>query len=145
MKNSFKAILAVLMVATLTVGCSNVEKILPKKDGKWKIVSVKYEEYVNNTLDSTAIEPGVGEFYEFVKDGTGTFTDPDTSYAFEWSVNDDKDEVTMCVDFFGGGTQFCFTNTVLTSEKNNQTWFYSDKVSGDVNWIDQTVELERVE
>lgn len=139
---SFKTLALSAIIAIVAVGCNKVEKILPKKDGTWRAVSITDAQYVNNTLDTTYVDNNPGETYTFVKDGTGSMTDTDTTIAFSWTVNDDNDQITLCVDFLG--VQFCQPMDVLESSKDAQTWFYSDKAAGDTDWYESTMELERV-
>lgn len=145
MKTSVKAFAIAALMAIVAVGCSKIEKILPKKDGKWKGESVEVKEYVSNTLDSTYTEiPNDSDgVWEFLKDGEGNIILPDTTMPFTWTVNDDNDEVTICQSF--GSAQICFTQTVLESEKNRQVWFFTSKETGDTNWTEQTTTMVRVD
>lgn len=145
MKSSVKALLLATLVAFVAVGCSKVEKILPKKDGKWKQTSAKYEYYVNGTLDSTWTETATdsADVWEFLKDGMGNIISTDTTLPFTWSVNDDNDKVTICFDFLG--LQICSTSEVLESSKNKQVWFSTDEEAGDSMWTETTGTMERVD
>lgn len=145
MKASVKALALAMLVALVAVGCSKVEKILPKKDGKWKMESAKYDWYMNGTLDSTWTEMGTdsSDIWEFLKDGAGNIISTDTTLPFTWSVNDDNDAVTICQSF--SGISFCVTQEVLESSKNEQVWFYSDKEAGDSTWTETTGTMVRVE
>ncbi|MFN8397193.1 MAG: hypothetical protein U0176_21395 [Bacteroidia bacterium] len=144
MKASVKALALAMLVALVAVGCSKVEKILPKKDGMWKQTSAKYDWYNNSTLDSSWTETAgdSADVWEFLKDGVGNIISTDTTMAFTWSVNDDNDAVTICQSF--SGLSFCVTMDVLESEKNKQVWFYSDKETGDSTWTETTSTMERV-
>lgn len=145
MKASVKALALAMLVALVAVGCSKVEKILPKKDGKWKQTSAKYDWYNNNTLDSSWTETATdsADVWEFLKDGVGNIISTDTTTAFTWSVNDDNDVVTICQSF--SGLSFCVAMDVLESEKNKQVWFFSDKETGDSTWTETTSTMERVD
>lgn len=140
---TFKVLALTALMAIVIVGCSKVEKILPKKDGTWKTTSSVSRVYVNSALDTTITQTtGFDETVTFEKDGIGSITDPDTTIAFTWTVNDNQDEVTMCFDF--GGISLCQTSTVLESEKDKQVWMTSDKASGDVDWTETDATMERV-
>ncbi len=141
---AFKVLTLTVLLAIVAVGCSKVEKILPKKEGTWKTTSSVSRVYVNSALDTTiTTTSGLVDTYKFEKDGIGTYTDADTSVAFTWAVNDDQDEVTMCFDF--AGLQICSKSTVLESEKDKQVWTSTDKVDGDVDWTETDATLERVD
>lgn len=129
--------LAIVMVVAVS-SCNKVEKILPKQDGTWTIKSQVSREYESDSLVSTDTETNVGTIF-FDKEGTGTFTDADTTTAFTWSVNDDGDVVTICQSF--AGINFCIDNTVVESSKDAQSWT-STQVDGTYR-SETDMELER--
>jgi hypothetical protein len=142
---SLKGIALIALTAMVAVGCNKIEKILPKKDGEWKVTEITFREYTNGGLDTTYIESNSGEIYTFEKDGTGELRDGTDVYDLTWEVNDDNDVVKICVAFFGPSVFICFDNTVLESEKNRQVWTNTDKETGDTTWTESDVTLERVE
>lgn len=139
-----KVIAAILILGAFVAACGKVEKILPKKDGTWKIAQIDYREYSTAGLDSSYTDLTSSESYEFDKDGTGTVTDGSDIVAFTWSVSNDGDEISICYDILGG-IFFCVKNEVLESEKNRQVWTNTDKEDGDSTWTESDVTLERVD
>jgi hypothetical protein len=133
------------MVVIASVGCNKVEKILPKKDGEWKATEIIYRDYTNGSLDTTYFETDLSEIYTFEKDGTGSITDGTDTADLTWEVNDEGDEIRLCVAFSGSSVFFCFDNTILESEKDRQVWLGTDKETGDTTWTENEVTLERVE
>jgi len=145
MKSFIKVFAVTLMLAVVAVSCGKVEKILPKKDGKWKTTSTSTAIYMNSVLDTTVVtlSNDSSDVMEFLKDGVGNVISTDTTTSFTWSVNDNNDEITICQTFLS--VQLCVTSTILESSKNEMTWFYTDKVTGDTNWSESTSINTRVE
>ncbi len=130
--------IVVALIAIVAVGCGKVEKILPKKDGTWKVTKQEQRDYQNDVLQSTDTEITITEMV-FKKDGSGTYVDGGTTYAITWSVNDDNDEFTMCEDF--AGASVCFTYDIIESKSDSQVWFLELSDGNDRTEVD--IELER--
>lgn len=142
MKN-FKVFAFALVAAFAIVSCSNVEKILPKKDGLWQGTSVNTKSYVDGTLASEETQTDSLGTTMFSDDGTGEFFafDGTSDGTFTWSFDKDNDQVTITQDGFS------IVFDVLESEKNSQTWFTSIEAEflGITTLTEITQSLERVE
>lgn len=95
---TFKAMALAAFVAIALTACNNVEKILPKKDGRWDVSRVEAKTYFSGVLASdTVITDGNG-FMVFNSDGTGYTEDEngtkDAGSDFTWTADDDKISVT---------------------------------------------------
>lgn len=140
MKN-FKVIALFLLSAFIMVGCSNTEKILAKKDGKWAIASQSDKYYTDGVLDSEEVATtGLG-FIIFEDDGTGEFESDAgvASDSFNWSFADDKVTITS------GGLGLVYD--VLESDKDAQKWSTSIEIEflGSVSRTDSELSLERAD
>jgi hypothetical protein len=135
---AIQSFLIVALIAVVAVGCGKVEKILPKKDGKWKTTKQEQRYYENDVLQSTTTDITTTSF-TFQKDGTGSLVDNGSTDAFTWSVNSDNDEITLCQDF--GGVSICFTYDIVESKSTTQVWFGEIVDGSDRTEMD--IELER--
>jgi hypothetical protein len=128
----------IALIAIVAVGCGKVEKILPKKDGVWKVTKQEYRSYENDVLQLTETDITVTS-YTFKDDGSGTYLEGGVNTAFTWSINSDNDKITLCQDFLG--VSICFTYDILESSGKAQEWFLSivDGTSRD----EYNVNLER--
>lgn len=135
---SIKLIASTLILTAALTSCNKVEKILPKQDGTWTIKSQTTREYDNGTLVSTETETNAGTVF-FDKEGTGSWTDADTTLPFTWTVNSDGDVVTICQSFLG--IQFCIPNTVVESSKDAQSW--TSVIEDGTDRTETDTELER--
>lgn len=142
MKN-FKVFAFALVAAFAIVSCSNVEKILPKKDGLWQGTSVNTKTYVDDVLDSEETQTDSLGTARYNSDGTGEFfaEDGTSEGTFNWSYNKDNDQVTITQDGIG------LVYDVLTSEKNSQTWSTSFSIEflGVTTRTEVTQSMTRVE
>jgi hypothetical protein len=138
MKN-LKALLVVAVVAVAMVGCTKLEKVLPKGDGVWKTTSEVTVEYVNNVVDTTYSTPASElSTYTFNSDGTGSVAYDGQTDNFTWSANSDGDQITLVPE----GTSLAVAIEVLESSAKAQKWFYSfDYGNGDRD--ETTIDLER--
>jgi hypothetical protein len=111
--------LAVALVALIAVGCGKVEKILPRKDGLWKVTSETVTEFVNGVQDTTYTDTDSLSIVMFADDGTGYSTDFDgkNKLPFEWSVNSDNDQITIT-----DSTTIPLVFDVLESSNKEMTW-----------------------
>ena len=139
----FSAIMFTVAAVVLMTACNNVEKILPKKDGTWNISMITETETVNRTVTSDTTYSPVGTSFTFDKDGTGTYTEPDTTDSFTWAYNDDNETITMTLASF----PLAIVYDVLESSKDAQTWRYTFTFDDgtDVEVDESTFELERAE
>ena len=130
-------ILAVVAVAMMS--CNKVEKILPKKDGIWKVTQMTQTDYKNGTQTSTETQTDSLPTYTFNKDGSGSYTDGVDSGTFEWSVNSDNDKITLTEQGFG------ITMDVVESKKKTQKWQWNvESTVADTTFKTETVmDLER--
>lgn len=131
--------LCVTGLAIILTSCGGAENVLPRKDGTWVVSTQIVREYIANTLDTTYTETNVGTAV-FNKDGSGTWSDADTTYATTWSADDKAETVTWCQDY--AGTTFCVTYDVLESSGKQQKWstMYN---SGSGNYQEVEVTLDR--
>jgi hypothetical protein len=135
---TIQSFIVVALIAIVAVGCGKVEKILPKKDGTWKVTKQEQREYQNDVLQSTDTEITTTEM-TFQKDGSGTYVEGGSSFTFNWSVNDDNDKLDFCQDF--GGASICVTYDIVESSANAQTWYLEIVDGSDRTEFD--LELER--
>ena len=139
---SFKFLAIVAIMAIVAVGCGKVEKILPKKDGRWAGKSADVKVYFDDVLTfSEVTTDSLGESI-FEKDGTGTMIDAEGGEsAFTWSVNDENDVITITDT---SNTPMAYD--ILESEKDLQTWFYTatEDFLGTAIKTEITMVMERV-
>jgi hypothetical protein len=116
---STKLFAVVALVALIAVGCGNVEKILPKKDGLWVGKSQTVTVFANGVQDTSYTETDSLGQMMFEKDGGGYSADyaGNNKVNFTWSVNADNDQVTV-TDTSGVPIVF----DVLESSGKEQTW-----------------------
>jgi hypothetical protein len=136
--NTVKSFLLIALIAIVAVGCGKVEKILPKKDGVWKVVKQEQRIYENNVLVETLTDISVTSF-TFKDDDSGTYVDDGTTYPFTWSVNDDNDEISLCET--DSGVSICLAYTILESDNKTQEWFLT--IADDSIRTEFNINLER--
>jgi hypothetical protein len=142
---SFKIFAFAAMLAVIAVGCNKVEKILPKKDGKWAGTSQTVAVYWDGTLLTTDTQTDSLGTITFEKDGRGTAYDynGDVASTFAWEVNADNDKITINDD----STTTDMTYDIQESSKDAQKWFGSTSVTDSLLGTfktDITMEMERV-
>jgi hypothetical protein len=137
-------IAGLILLATVTVGCSKELKVLlPKAEGKWTSASILTKMYVNSTLDSSFTLTD-GSTYTFEKTGAGTRVDGSgTSRNLTWVVNPKGDIVNICYPTVS--TVPCADYFVLSSTKDRQEWRVT--TAGGVNgeWMEQDYLLTRAQ
>ena len=142
MKN-FKVFALALVTAFALYSCSNVEKILPKKDGRWNVTSQTDEEYVDGVLITTTSTTDSLPTWQFNSDGTGEVFEFGGASAgtINWVYDDNNETVTITQD--GIGLAF----SVIESSKDAQTWTSSIEfeVLGVVSRTDSRYQLARAE
>ena len=142
MKN-FKVFALALVTAFALYSCSNVEKILPKKDGLWNVTSQTDEEYEDGTLVTTTTTTDSLPSWMFNSDGTGEVFEfgGASGGTFNWVYDDNNESVTITQD--GLGLAF----TVVESSKDAQTWTSSLEIdfAGTIFRTDSRYELARAE
>ena len=95
-------ILVMLVVAGVFTACCNVEKVLPKKEGDWKVTNATTSVFVDGqaqTTDSTST-PDEDVIYHFDEGGTGSYQEGSQSSDFAWSYNKDTEQITITQDGF---------------------------------------------
>jgi len=131
-----------LVAAAMVTGCSNTEKILTKKDGRWEITTSTFELYTNGVLDDSG-EWETPQFVTFNDDGTATYEDPNDAdfadYTVTWSFNSDNDQMSVNESYedtnFSLSANYIFD--VLESSNNAQSWLSSnteDSIRLDLRW-----------
>lgn len=138
----FLFVFAVLFIGLAS--CSKekrIERQLVKKDGKWKITSVDYKYYLDNTLQSSANFPNAGTI-EFNKKGSFVMTitlsgSPQTTGG-TWTNS--KDAITIISD---GNTSVLKIVDGPKKDKMNleETDYYNDTAEKEV----YTYHLERAD
>lgn len=112
--------LVILGIALIALGCNQQERFLFRKDGTWRTTKETQRVYINGNLSFTDTDIHTTEVY-FNKEGTGTLITDGETEATTWSMNDDGDELTICV-LEGNSTSTCMTIDVLIAEKDKQVW-----------------------
>lgn len=150
---ALKLILPMLLLAALMVGCGKVEKVLPKKDGKWQVTSQETRYYTHDNLDSMEVLTSGLPVYTFNSDGTGSVTEGSNTTAFVWSVEDDSDDddfiddsdddINICQEF--GGAQVCLEWDVRESSNKTQKWSAEIEDPSDDTKIEIDMNMERVD
>lgn len=108
----------VALVAFSLTSCNNVEKILPKQDGKWAVSAEQHVEYdLNGDLDTMYTDYNTG-FYIFEDDGTGMYQDENGNDdgEFEWATTEDKIILSEGL--------FALTFDITESSKKSQRWAF---------------------
>lgn len=106
---AFKMFAMVAIAAIALTSCNNVEKILPKKDGRWDVTRVEAKTYFDGQLaNDTVITEDLG-FVFYAEDGTGYSEDEagvkvDGS-EFTWTTDDETLTIT--------DTSGTYTSTIL--------------------------------
>lgn len=110
---AFKFLALAAIFGFAFTSCTNVEKILPKKDGRWDVTSVDSKIYFDGVLAvDTVITDGNG-FIVFNSDGTGYTEDEartkDAGSDFTWTADNDQITITDSSD--------TYTSDVLEASK----------------------------
>jgi hypothetical protein len=118
-------LLFVVVVALVAfTACANLEKILPQNTGTWTAttgaISV-FEDGVAITSDSTVNFNG-SVTYLFNEDGTGVYTEDGNSEDFNWTYNDEAEQLTIETD----GLPVVYD--VLEFSKDEMTLFFSFEI-----------------
>lgn len=129
--------------ASATGGCNQVNKILPRADGEWKVTQVITRHYTSSGLSSTTTLTYHDLIYKFLKNGTGNLAQDSSTQNFTWEVSDDQDAVTLCVEGSGSSAIQCTTYTVVESGKDAQLWATTDQATSDSSWTESDLTLER--
>jgi hypothetical protein len=78
----------------------------------------------------------------FNKDGSGSWTDADTTVATTWTADDNAETVTWCQTY--SGLAFCVVYDVLESSSKQQKWTTKfDSGSGNFEEIDVTLDRKK--
>ncbi|MFN8397192.1 MAG: hypothetical protein U0176_21390 [Bacteroidia bacterium] len=125
----------------LVLGCSKIDKILPRQDGLWNVVNLNTITYVDDSLVSNTDETdSLGRYY-FDKQGIGYLEDALGERSdFTWEVNEENDWVTL-TDTSGAATVM----EVVESSNKEQVWttsLYQDN-QGVITRRDITATLNR--
>lgn len=123
-----KRIFITSLIPLLLLGCSNLENILPKDDGKWNLARVVEEFALDEGLIYQGDTTNLGTM-TFAEDGLLTLVYADSSEEkLRWSYDKSDDEVTVMGWEFSveaGGATFSRTEFVFRvqeSTADTQLW-----------------------
>lgn len=141
MKSKILSFSAILFSVLLLASCAKLDKVLVKKDGKWKVTRTRIKitsggipisDVTNNTPNLT---------YTFEKDNKGTITDASgTNTPFTWAADDDAETITVV----SGGltTVWNLTENEKKSIKGKSS--YSINIFGTVSSYESEIDMERI-
>lgn len=113
--------IALFMIGIMQlVSCSNPDKVLPKKDGKWDLTQTYGSDTEVGTMD-------------FSKDGEVTVTIDGSTEQYEWDYSEDKKTMTLSQ----AGSSFARIFEVKETKSKYEKWVLNH--SGSL----ETWELER--
>lgn len=102
----------------LVVGCTKIEKILPRQEGLWNVVNLNTITYVDDSLVANVDETDSLDRFYFDKQGIGYTEDfLGERSDFTWEVNAENDWVTI-TDTSGFATVY----EVVESSNKEQVW-----------------------
>ena len=134
----------VIGICLLLVACGKPDKVLPKNEGLWRVVSMSDQVFQSNSLViDTTFEVAFTEEYFFKDDGTGTFLDGSFSADFTWSYSNDTKNLRLT---FTEPTLLIWDYQVLQSKRKSQSWLIDYSIpSGSPDRLERTFGLERIE
>ena len=127
----------------LGTACSRPNKVLPKKEGLWKISEVREQVFESSGLViDTTFQHAFTETYFFKEDGSGVFTDDGFTVDFNWTY--DKTDKVIELAFLAPALVQRYQ--VEKSRRTSQTWLidFSDP-PGSPDRTERTIMLERIE
>lgn len=141
-QNIVYLLLIPVLVGVLTA--CNPDRVLPKKEGLWQVVSIRDQNYSGNAVAIDTTFPGpFPEQYQFNKDGTGTFIDEGNTADFQWEYDSEKQFLTLD---YNPAFQREELIVVERSKRKSQTWLIdSGFPAGLPDRTERTLELERVD
>ena len=121
----------IFALALVAFGCNKEERILFRKDGDWKTTKETQQWYFQGILVQTDTDIHTSEV-TFKKDGTGTAVVDGTTEVISWKINDEGDELRLCM--IEGSISTCFDFDLTESTKEKQVW-HAEVVSEDTRIV----------
>ena len=134
----FSTFLLILLLGSSLTSCGNLDRRLPKNEGRWNLETEHRIEIVNGNVVSDSTQTNLGTLI-FNKDGTGQkFFSTDT-IAIEWSFNKVTDQVTI------NQNSINFVYNVLENSADAQTWqnIAEIEAGGQTASVETTWDLKR--
>ncbi len=143
MKN-LSVFFSVLVTVLAIASCTSLEKILPQNTGTWSATSGNFNVYEDNVAvvsDSVVNYNDGAVSYQFNEDGTGVYTEDGQSTDFNWTSDEEMEQITMEIDGFP------IVYDVLDYSKSAMTLFYSFEIEffGIKIRTDSSIDLEKVD
>ncbi len=114
-----QSFLTILAIALVAFACNKEERILYRKDGDWKTTKETQNWYYQGILIQTDTDIHMSEV-NFQKDGGGTIVSDGETEVITWSINDEGDELRLCI--VEGSISTCSDITLTESTKDKQVW-----------------------
>lgn len=117
---TFKVFFLFLAAVLVLSSCQDLEKILPKDNGSWKLVQETISEFEDGvaTVTDSVVTYSNPTVWKFNEDGTGSYTEDGVTEAFAWTY--DADAETLNIDVDGIVLDF----DVLEWTKDNMKLFF---------------------